>query len=91
MHPREIVLDKEGNFYVLDDGNSRVQKFSPDGEHLTSFGRRQDFSDYFSLQDGYDEHLVLGSGSGRQCLRGGDKRSQLRYFSPRFGKVLSFR
>ncbi len=57
VHPREIVLDKEGNFYVLDDGNSRVQKFSPDGEHLTSFGRRQDFSDYFSLQDGYDEPL----------------------------------
>lgn len=57
VHPRELVIDKEGNLYLLDDGNSRVQKLSPDGKHLATYGRRQDFSAYFSLQDGYDEPL----------------------------------
>ncbi|MGI6128530.1 MAG: NHL repeat-containing protein [bacterium] len=57
VHPREITIDKEGNLYVLDDGNSRVQKLSPAGESIAVFGRREDFSTYFSLQDGYDEPL----------------------------------
>ena len=29
-----------GNLYVLDTGNHRVQKFSPDGKYLATFGRQ---------------------------------------------------
>ena len=57
VHPREIVIDQEDNLYVIDDGNSRIQKLSPTGEPLAVFGRRQEFSAYFSLEDGYDEPL----------------------------------
>ena len=36
--PRDIAIDVEGNLWVTDTGNKRVQKFSPDGAPLSVFG-----------------------------------------------------
>ncbi|HEX2173290.1 MAG TPA: flippase activity-associated protein Agl23 [Dehalococcoidia bacterium] len=36
--PRSIVFDKDGNLYVTDTGNKRIQKFTPDGQFLGAFG-----------------------------------------------------
>lgn len=36
--PRDIVIDEEGNLYVADTGNERIQKFSPDGVFLGQWG-----------------------------------------------------
>ncbi|MCJ7679291.1 MAG: NHL repeat-containing protein [Candidatus Aminicenantes bacterium] len=36
--PADIVFDTDGNWYVLDSGNHRIQKFSPDGKYLTTIG-----------------------------------------------------
>jgi uncharacterized protein (TIGR03663 family) len=36
--PRAIVLDEEGNLYVVDTGNKRIEKFSPDGAFLGQWG-----------------------------------------------------
>lgn len=36
--PRGICIDRQGNFYVADTGNSRIQKFSADGSFLQSIG-----------------------------------------------------
>ena len=38
--PADINLDKEGNLYVLDAGNHRIQKLSPEGKFLDSLGRK---------------------------------------------------
>ncbi len=38
--PEDLAVDGEGNYYVLDSGNHRVLKFSPDIKHLSVFGRR---------------------------------------------------
>jgi hypothetical protein len=38
--PSDIVVDNEGNVYVLDSGNHRIQKFDPEGHFLASFGRQ---------------------------------------------------
>lgn len=38
--PADIAFDGEGNIYVLDAGNHRVQKFSNDGKFISSFGRK---------------------------------------------------
>jgi uncharacterized protein (TIGR03663 family) len=36
--PRDIALDAEGNVYVADTGNKRIQKFTPDGEFIAQWG-----------------------------------------------------
>ncbi len=37
-----VAVDKDGNLFVADFYNHRVQKFAPDGTFLTSFGGRGD-------------------------------------------------
>lgn len=36
--PRAILIDKQGNLYVADTGNKRVQKFTAEGEFLGVWG-----------------------------------------------------
>ena len=36
--PRGIAADADGHIYVVDSGNARVQKFTPEGEWLATFG-----------------------------------------------------
>jgi DNA-binding beta-propeller fold protein YncE len=38
MFPTFVALDREGNVYVTDSLNCRVEKFSPEGKYLRSFG-----------------------------------------------------
>ena len=38
-YPYDVAVDKEDNLYVCEYGNSRIQKFSPDGEFVASWGR----------------------------------------------------
>jgi uncharacterized protein (TIGR03663 family) len=36
--PRDVAVDGDGNVYVADTGNKRVQKFTADGEFVVAFG-----------------------------------------------------
>lgn len=36
--PQGAAMDKEGNLYVADTGNSRIQRFSPNGDFLAAIG-----------------------------------------------------
>ncbi len=38
--PTDIAFDSQGNIYILDSGNHRIQKFSPDGKFLTTIGQQ---------------------------------------------------
>lgn len=38
--PFDISLDSNGNVYVADSGNHRIQKYSPDGKFLSSYGKK---------------------------------------------------
>lgn len=37
--PRDLAVDKEGNIYVLDSRNNRVQKFNQSGVFITAWGK----------------------------------------------------
>ena len=50
--PTDIDLDQEGNLYVLDSGNFRIQKFTPDGRYLTSFGGEGQGPGEFQFMEG---------------------------------------
>ena len=50
--PRDATIDHEGNLYVVDGGNFRVQVFSPEGEYLRSFGTIGRQSGQFSRPKG---------------------------------------
>jgi len=39
-YPSDIAVDATGNIYVLDSGNTRIQKFGPDGKYLATIGRK---------------------------------------------------
>ena len=39
--PVDVDVDNEGFVYVTDSGNNRVQKFTPDGQFVCSFGEEQ--------------------------------------------------
>ncbi|GAB4526317.1 MAG: TIGR03663 family protein [Anaerolineae bacterium] len=36
--PRDLALDAQGNLYVADTGNKRIQVFTPEGEYLDQWG-----------------------------------------------------
>lgn len=39
FHPTDVVRDGDGNIYVVDQGNNRVQKYDKDGNYLLTIGR----------------------------------------------------
>ncbi|MBV9281622.1 MAG: SMP-30/gluconolactonase/LRE family protein [Chloroflexi bacterium] len=50
--PDGVALDPQGNIYVADTGNNRVQKFSPDGAPLAQWGRQGSGRGQFSQPEG---------------------------------------
>lgn len=52
--PSDIAVDRDGNIYVLDAGNTRVQKFGPDGRYLATIGRKGQGPGEFRMPDTID-------------------------------------
>ena len=50
--PFDISLDSNGNVYVADSGNHRIQKYSQDGEFLASYGRKGQGPGEFQIMGG---------------------------------------
>ena len=50
--PHSIDIDPEGQVYVADSGNNRVQKFTADGKFITKWGSRGDGDGEFSTPHG---------------------------------------
>ncbi|MBD3867893.1 MAG: 6-bladed beta-propeller [Acidobacteria bacterium] len=48
LYPTSLDLDSEGNLYVVDQLNARIQVFNPDGSYLDQFGSAGNGLGYFS-------------------------------------------
>lgn len=63
-YPNDVAVDKDGIIYVLDAGNTRIQKFGPDGRYLATIGRKGQGPGEFIMPDGLDidkdGNLVVG-------------------------------
>jgi len=68
FRPIDIKEDKQGNLYVLDAGNYRIQKFDPDGKYLKTFGRRGQGPGEFSISSSIN---IDNEGNLLVCTSGG--------------------
>jgi sugar lactone lactonase YvrE len=92
--PAGIALDSQGNLYILDTGNHRVQKFGPDGRYLASFGRQGQGPGDFSYPDSIDidgEDMVWVSDPNNQRIQvltpEGAERRTIGFVKERVGKI----
>jgi sugar lactone lactonase YvrE len=92
--PAGIALDSQGNLYILDTGNHRVQKFGPNGRYLASFGRQGQGPGDFSYPDSIDidsEDMVWISDPNNQRIQvltpAGAERKTIGFVKERVGKV----
>lgn len=50
--PADVTIDDQGNFYVADSYNNRIQKFTPRGTHLLSWGGWGSHSGFLATPSG---------------------------------------
>jgi len=64
--PSGVALDKEGNLYVADTLNNRIEIFDPDGNFVSTFGKNGDGPGYFARPKGVaidsDGHVWVADG-----------------------------
>jgi DNA-binding beta-propeller fold protein YncE len=64
--PTGVAVDKEGNVYVADTLNNRIEIFDPDGNFISTFGKNGDGPGYFARPKGValdsDGHVWVADG-----------------------------
>ena len=89
--PRDVAIDSDGNIYVLDAGNFRIQKYSPEGNYLDTYGRRGqgpgEFENPVSIDIDSDGNIsVADQGNNRVIVLSPEGR-ELRTF--KFGSTVT--
>ena len=68
--PKGVAVDSAGNVYVVDAGNSRIQKFGPDGKYVDQWGSLGSLDGQFNFT-GPDEQ-IYGVPAGIAVARSGN-------------------
>ncbi|MCP4723616.1 MAG: 6-bladed beta-propeller [bacterium] len=83
--PADVVVDKEGNVYILDSGNYEIKKFSPDGKFMYTIGEKGqgpgEFIDPVSMDIDNEGNIVVAD----------RLNNRFEVFSPAGKSVKSFR
>lgn len=92
--PGGVAVDSRGNLHILDTGNHRVQKFSPEGRYLASFGRQGQGPGDFSYPDSIavdGQDLIWVSDPNNQRIQvltpDGVERKTIGFVKERVGKI----
>jgi len=70
--PSDIAFDQDGNIYVLDSGNHRIQKFNQDGQYLATIGNAGEGPGEFQYPFSFDvdpKGYLYVSDSGNQRIQ----------------------
>jgi sugar lactone lactonase YvrE len=64
--PSAVAVDKDGNLYVCDTLNNRIEIFDADGKFISTFGKAGDGPGYFARPKGVaidsDDHIWVADG-----------------------------
>jgi sugar lactone lactonase YvrE len=64
--PTSVAVDKDGNLYVCDTLNNRIEIFDADGKFISEFGKAGDGPGYFARPKGVaidsDDHIWVADG-----------------------------
>lgn len=71
--PSDLAVDSQGNVYILDSGNHRIQKFDPNGNFLASFGRQGQGPGEFQ----YPQSIDLDPGGNLYVSDSGNQKIQI--------------
>jgi sugar lactone lactonase YvrE len=71
--PSDLAADSQGNVYILDSGNHRIQKFDPNGNFLASFGRQGQGPGDFQ----YPQSIDLDPGGNLYVSDSGNQKIQI--------------
>jgi len=84
--PCDIVLDSTGNMYILDAGNSRIQKLSPEGNFISSIGRKGQGPGDFN----YPRSIEMDANDNLYVFDAGNRRIQIFTSDGNVSKTIKF-
>ncbi|MDH4219130.1 MAG: NHL repeat-containing protein [Candidatus Aminicenantes bacterium] len=68
--PSDISVDEAGNLFILDSGNHRIQKFSPEGKYIATVGRKgqgpREFNSPLSIDIDVNGYLYISDPNNRR-------------------------
>ena len=76
--PRSVTLGQDGNVYVMDTGNKRIQTFTPDGEYLAQYGGSG------VVEGRFDEPVGLAQDASGNWYVADTWNRRIQKFDPRF-------
>jgi len=66
-YPSDVERDSDGNIYIVDQGNYRIQKFDATGKYIMTIGKRGqgpgEFGNPFKMRIGPGENLYVSDGT----------------------------
>jgi uncharacterized protein (TIGR03663 family) len=79
--PRSVVVGQDGNLYVVDTGNKRVQSFTPGGDFVAQYGGSG------VVEGRFDEPVGLAQDAGGNWFVADTWNRRIQKFDPQFNFV----
>ena len=82
FHPRDMAIGPDGTLYVADTLNHRIQRFSPEGEVLITWGGFGDFQEGGAEEGTFNEPWGIGVAPNGNVYVADTWNHRIQWFSP---------